>query len=319
VDLAAGPAATSTPVAATPEGSSANHHMSWHLDEADDRDVLRSSSRHLDRGDVISLNAETDLGETEVGLEMGKSRNFTLSPETTDYDDSELDINNGTELSVSDIPGMNGGAEASGPRQMESFDAVAGSAETAGRRRSSSKSQNGLKGQFSSMPILEDGLSSGQSSVGSSASVTSASDTEEDAVTDRIPLMADRRMKQQPLSGLQQQQQHPLHPSVNNGCRNLAGASPLQSSIAGLSGARSTKNSASSSSSHQQQQQQPQQQSQMMWAKKLSAAISDCDHRNHQDSAMIQGSFRKFSRLLCVCSVRSTFFFCFISKSICCN
>jgi hypothetical protein len=279
---------------------------------------------------VISLNAETDLGETEVGLEMGKSRNFTLSPETTDYDDSELDINNGTELSVSDIPGMNGGADASGPRQMESFDAVTGGAETAGRRRSSSKSQNGLKGQFSSMPILEDGLSSGRSSVGSgddisvgsSASVTSASDTEEDAVTDRIPLMADRRMKQQPLSDLQQQQQqlqqHPLHPSVNNGCRNLAGASPLQSSIAGLSGARSTKNSASSSSHHQQQQ-QPQQQSQTMWAKKLSAAISDCDHRNHQDSAMIQGSFRKFSRLLCVCSVRSTFFFCFISKSICCN
>jgi hypothetical protein len=92
-----------------------------------------------------------------------------------------------------------------------------------------------------------------------------------------------------------------LHPSVNNGCRNLAGASPLQSSIAGLSGARSTKNSASSSSHQQQQQQQPQQQqSQTMWAKKLSAAISDCDHRNHQDSAMIQGSFRKFSRLLCV-------------------
>ncbi|EFX71303.1 hypothetical protein DAPPUDRAFT_111902 [Daphnia pulex] len=305
VDLAAGPAATSTPVAATPEGSSANHHLSWHLDEADDRDVLRSSSRHLDRGDVISLNAETDLGETEVGLEMGKSRNFTLSPETTDYDDSELDINNGTELSISDIPGMNGGAEASGPRQMESFDAVAGGAETTGRRRSSSKSQNGLKGQFSSMPILEDGLSSGQSSVGSgddisvgsSASVTSASDTEEDAVTDRIPLMADCRMKQQPLSALQQQQQqHPLHPSVNNGCRNLAGASPLQSSMSGLSGARSTKNSASSS--HQQlQQQQPQQQSQTMWAKKLSAAISDCDHRNHQDSAMIQGSFRRRSFL----------------------
>jgi hypothetical protein len=50
------------------------------------------------------------------------------------------------------------------------------------------------------------------------------------------------------------------------------------------------------SSHHEQQQQQQQQQTQQlqaMWAKKLSAAISDCDHRNHQESAMIQGSFRK--------------------------
>ena len=52
----------------------------------------------MDQGDTGSLNAETDLGETEIGHEMGKSRNFTLSPETTDYDDSKLDVN-GTESS----------------------------------------------------------------------------------------------------------------------------------------------------------------------------------------------------------------------------
>ncbi|XP_045034146.1 serine-rich adhesin for platelets-like isoform X11 [Daphnia magna] len=296
VDLAAGPAATSTPVAATPEALSANH-LSWHLEDVDDRSI-RSSGGQDQHADAISLNAETDLGETEVGLQMGKSRNFTLSPETTDYDDSELDIYNGAELSVCpDIPALNG-TQTSASCHVESFDGVAVGAETAGRRRNSSKSQNGLKGQFSSMPILEDGLSSGRSSaasghedisVASSASITSASDTEEDAVTDRIPLMSDRRMKQ-----LSAQQQHALHPA-NNGCRNLAGASPLQSSITGLSGARSTKNSCSSSSSSttaaaagHQQQQQPQ----AMWSKKLSSALSDCDHHNHQEAGIIQGSFR---------------------------
>ncbi|XP_059353389.1 uncharacterized protein LOC130700310 isoform X9 [Daphnia carinata] len=286
VDLAAGPAATSTPVAATPEGLTANH-LSWHLEDG------RSSGGQDQHGDAISLNAETDLGETEVGLQMGKSRNFTLSPETTDYDDSELDVYNGAELSATDMPAMNG-KQTSGSCHMESFDGVTAGAEHAGRRRNSSKSQNGLKGQFSSMPILEDGLSSGRSSadedisVASSASMTSASDTEEDAVTDRIPLMSDRRMKQLPG-----QQQHALH-AANNGCRNLAGASAHQSSITALSGARSTKNSSSSSSSsttvapsaaHPQQHQ-------AMWSKKLSSALSDCDHHNHQEAAILQGSFR---------------------------
>ncbi|XP_059353381.1 uncharacterized protein LOC130700310 isoform X3 [Daphnia carinata] len=284
VDLAAGPAATSTPVAATPEGLTANH-LSWHLEDG------RSSGGQDQHGDAISLNAETDLGETEVGLQMGKSRNFTLSPETTDYDDSELDVYNGAELSATDMPAMNG-KQTSGSCHMESFDGVTAGAEHAGRRRNSSKSQNGLKGQFSSMPILEDGLSSGRSSadedisVASSASMTSASDTEEDAVTDRIPLMSDRRMKQLPG-----QQQHALH-AANNGCRNLAGASAHQSSITALSGARSTKNSSSSSSSsttvapsaaHPQQHQ-------AMWSKKLSSALSDCDHHNHQEAAILQGA-----------------------------
>ena len=181
-----------------------------------------------------------------------------------------------------------------GPRQSESFGGVGGEA---GDRRGSNKSQNGLKGQFSSMPVLEDGLSSGQSSVGSgdecsggggvsSASVTSASDTEEDAVTDRIPLMADRQRRTKPPLSV-----HPLHSAVNNGCRNLAGSSPLQSSssVTGLSGTRPS--SKTTTSSHQQQQQQPS----PLWVKKMSTNNSDCDHihRHHQEPAMIQGSFRK--------------------------
>ena len=95
----------------------------------------------MDQGDTGSLNAETDLGETEIGHEMGKSRNFTLSPETTDYDDSELDVN-GTEPSVTDMPG-----DPMGPRQSESFGGVGGG--EAGDRRGSNKSQNEIKGQFS--------------------------------------------------------------------------------------------------------------------------------------------------------------------------
>ena len=291
VDLAAssssssGPAAVSTPMAPTPD---TNHHLaSWHLDAISDR-RRRSSGHHMDQGDTGSLNAETDLGETEIGHEMGKSRNFTLSPETTDYDDSELDVN-GTEPSVTDMPG-----DPMGPRQSESFGGVGGEA---GDRRGSNKSQNGLKGQFNSMPVLEDGLSSGQSSVGSgdecsggggvsSASVTSASDTEEDAVTDRIPLMADRQRRTKPPLSV-----HPLHSAVNNGCRNLAGSSPLQSSssVTGLSGTRPS--SKTTTSSHQQQQQQPS----PLWVKKMSTNNSDCDHihRHHQEPAMIQGSFRK--------------------------
>ena len=292
VDLAAssssssGPAAVSTPMAPTPD---TNHHLaSWHLDAISDR-RRRSSGHHMDQGDTGSLNAETDLGETEIGHEMGKSRNFTLSPETTDYDDSELDVN-GTEPSVTDMPG-----DPMGPRQSESFGGVGGEA---GDRRGSNKSQNGLKGQFNSMPVLEDGLSSGQSSVGSgdecsggggvsSASVTSASDTEEDAVTDRIPLMADRQRRTKPPLSV-----HPLHSAVNNGCRNLAGSSPLQSSssVTGLSGTRPS--SKTTTSSHQQQQQQ---QPSPLWVKKMSTNNSDCDHihRHHQEPAMIQGSFRK--------------------------
>ena len=183
-----------------------------------------------------------------------------------------------------------------GPRQSESFGGVGGEA---GDRRGSNKSQNGLKGQFNSMPVLEDGLSSGQSSVGSgdecsggggvsSASVTSASDTEEDAVTDRIPLMADRQRRTKPPLSV-----HPLHSAVNNGCRNLAGSSPLQSSssVTGLSGTRPS--SKTTTSSHQQQQQQ--QQPSPLWVKKMSTNNSDCDHihRHHQEPAMIQGSFRK--------------------------
>ena len=260
----------------SPSSPPSNHHLapSWHSD-SDDRS--RPSNLQLaDQGDTGSLNAETDLGETEVGHEMGKSRNFTLSPETTDYDDSELDVNH-TELSVTGVP-----IESSG-----SFGPNAGGQTS---RRDSNKSQNGLKqSQFSSMPILEDGLSSGQSSAGSASggessggvggSVTSASDSDEDAVTDRIPLMLDRQRRMK-ASLSARGGQHPLHP-VNNGCRNLTatGSLPPSLSVAGQPNAsRSNKLS----------------QQQSLWVKKLSSG-TDCDHlhRHHPEPVLMQASFRK--------------------------
>mgnify|MGYP007016991471 FL=1 len=64
--------------------------------------------------DLSADSASTeDLGDTEVGLQVGHSRNFTLSPETTDCDsncgdlDSEVSLllvdNNMTEQPV--VPG----------------------------------------------------------------------------------------------------------------------------------------------------------------------------------------------------------------------
>jgi hypothetical protein len=99
---------------------------------------------NFDDEDAGSLNGgETDLGETEVGLEMGKSRNFTLSPETTDYDDSEL--------GGGGCGGVGGSGSDSSRRQ---------SAEPLGSQQLHNGGISigrGLKGQFSSMPVLEDG------------------------------------------------------------------------------------------------------------------------------------------------------------------
>ena len=111
--------------------------------------------------DVETDLGETDLGETEVGMEMGKSRNFTLSPETTDYHDSELDANDRD--AQSDSPSGGGVVDPSAPTLPTS---------STGQRDSGHK--------FPSMPILADGLSSGQNS---------ASVSEGEGETDRVPLM----------------------------------------------------------------------------------------------------------------------------------
>lgn len=51
-------------------------------------------------------NSTEDLGDTEVGLQVGHSRNFTLSPETTDCDSNcgDLDSEVSLLLMETDMP-----------------------------------------------------------------------------------------------------------------------------------------------------------------------------------------------------------------------
>ncbi|GAB6018767.1 hypothetical protein CHUAL_000436 [Chamberlinius hualienensis] len=54
---------------------------------------LRSGQEQDPDCETASTNPDTeDLGETEIGEQVGLSRNFTLSPETTDCDSSELSL-----------------------------------------------------------------------------------------------------------------------------------------------------------------------------------------------------------------------------------
>lgn len=79
-------------------------------------------------GETVSTNPDTeDLGETEVGEQVGQSRNFTLSPETTECDSNDVE----SEVSIDNEGSLNSGSR-----------------------------------QYSSMPVLEDGLSSGHCSEG---------------------------------------------------------------------------------------------------------------------------------------------------------
>lgn len=247
VDLAGSP--IDRPVANSKPQQYGNN-LPWHLEpeettpscRMDDMPVLEPAEPLMD---------ETDLGETEVGLEVGgRSRNFTLSPETTDYDDSELDVNissshhpdptsvsacmSGSDNSCSEPGGGGGGGGTGG--------GGGGSGEIGGGRRGShgkSCSQNGaIKGQFSSMPVLEDGLSSGQSTGGSEDSSSdgasggngsSASETEEEdpAMHDRVPLMSARNgppgNPQRPVVGHSKQQHLWVKKlAIHSDCANVA-------------------------------------------------------------------------------------------------
>lgn len=92
----------------------------------------------------IGTGSSGDLAETEVGLQVGHSRNFTLSPETTDCDSNcgDLDSEVSLMLMESDL-GQSGG-----------FLGSAGDLPI----------QNDTARLYSSMPVLEDGLSSGHAS-----------------------------------------------------------------------------------------------------------------------------------------------------------
>ncbi|CAB3380143.1 Hypothetical predicted protein [Cloeon dipterum] len=77
--------------------------------------------------EITSNHADEDLAETEVGLQVGHSRNFTLSPETTDCDSNDIE----SEVSLEN----EGSMHSSGGGRL-----------------------------YGSMPVLEDGLSSGHAS-----------------------------------------------------------------------------------------------------------------------------------------------------------
>lgn len=90
----------------------------------------------------MGTGSSGDLGETEVGLQVGHSRNFTLSPETTDCDSNCGDLDSEVSLMLMDelVPsvGLLGSTELGVPTDSTRL--------------------------YSSMPVLEDGLSSGHAS-----------------------------------------------------------------------------------------------------------------------------------------------------------
>jgi hypothetical protein len=98
-------------------------------------------------GHFLDLSADTtgsteDLGDTEVGgLQVGHSRNFTLSPETTDCDSNCGDLDSEVSLLLLESEGPTGGSSEN-PNQL---------------------APDSMR-LYSSMPVLEDGLSSGHAS-----------------------------------------------------------------------------------------------------------------------------------------------------------
>ena len=90
----------------------------------------------------MGTESSGDLGETEVGLQVGHSRNFTLSPETTDCDSNCGDLDSELSLIENEIGPSSGLLGSSGDIAIPS---------------------ESLR-LYSSMPVLEDGLSSGHAS-----------------------------------------------------------------------------------------------------------------------------------------------------------
>ncbi|XP_066258835.1 amyloid-beta A4 precursor protein-binding family A member 2-like isoform X9 [Euwallacea similis] len=107
-----------------------------------DNDFQEHENNFLDLS--IGTGSSGDLGETEVGLQVGHSRNFTLSPETTDCDSNCGDLDSEVSLMLME----NDLAPSGGLLGSNTDLAVPGDT---------------LR-LYSSMPVLEDGLSSGHAS-----------------------------------------------------------------------------------------------------------------------------------------------------------
>ncbi|XP_076235962.1 uncharacterized protein LOC143180251 [Calliopsis andreniformis] len=92
----------------------------------------------------VGTGSSEDLGETEVGLQVGHSRNFTLSPETTDCDSNCGDLDSEVSLMTMD-------------NELIRASGRLGSVGDLGNNSDSLRI-------YTSMPVLEDGLSSGHAS-----------------------------------------------------------------------------------------------------------------------------------------------------------
>ncbi|XP_014222637.1 uncharacterized protein LOC106649641 isoform X10 [Trichogramma pretiosum] len=92
----------------------------------------------------VGTGSSGDLGETEVGLQVGHSRNFTLSPETTECDSNCGDLDSEMSLMMMD-------------NELMPASGLLGSVNDLGNNSDSLRI-------YTSMPVLEDGLSSGHAS-----------------------------------------------------------------------------------------------------------------------------------------------------------